>query len=75
MQGRNKIALSIKYSPKLKMNGLEDVVYFVLCNSDVSLGDLNACMVQYLIKENQTLSTSIVGLIDISTESFSKGMG
>lgn len=60
---------------RLEMNGLKDVVNLVLGDSDVSLGDLDACMVQYLIEKNQALSTSIVGLVDVSAEGLSEGVG
>ena len=74
MQGRKMLRFNWCGGPILEMDGLEDVFYLILGNTNISLCDLNARVVQNLIEKNQALGTSIIGLINISSECLSKGM-
>lgn len=66
--------MRFNWEPGLEFDGIEDSVYFVLGDAYVGLCDLNACVIENLVKKNQTLCAAVVLLIYISSECLSECM-
>lgn len=73
MQGRtNALQFIVVVS---ELDGVEDIVDLVLRDTDVSLGNLDARMVQNLVEQDKAFCATVVCFINVASECLTECMG
>lgn len=66
---------ALQFERKSLSDGLEDVVYFILCDTNVSLGNLDAGVVEDFVQQYKSFCATVVGLVNVTSECLTESMG